>query len=224
VTAFGVDRGRFERCSMFALAKRLQDSGEPPVHDEHLTERAHHDVGRLQVTVDHPALVSVRDRLAGAPDYVQHAGLGPTLLLLASQLENTPQRQALDQAHRVVQRPVLGDPQVVDRHDALVIELGGDLGFLEKAGHHLALVALVSGSAEELEGNRPPKLAVVGLDHAAHPASSDLAADLVAFAEGGLATKCSQEVLECRRLRRGRDSLRRRMRGSAVPRQPAGSS
>ena len=41
-----------------------QDLGQAPVHHLHLAERAHHDVGRLEVAVDHAAGVRIGHRLA----------------------------------------------------------------------------------------------------------------------------------------------------------------
>ena len=40
-----------------------QHLGQPPVHHLHLAERPHHDVGRLQVAVDHPLGVGIGHRL-----------------------------------------------------------------------------------------------------------------------------------------------------------------
>ena len=47
-----------------SLTSFFQDLGESPVHNLDLAERAHHDVGRLQVTVDDAARVGIGHRLA----------------------------------------------------------------------------------------------------------------------------------------------------------------
>src|SRR5262249_54233890 len=44
-----------------------EELGESPVHDLHFAEDPDHDVARLEVAVNHPLTVGIRDRLAYLP-------------------------------------------------------------------------------------------------------------------------------------------------------------
>ena len=54
--------------SSFLAVIAADPLGEPPIDDERLSERAEHDVFGLEVAVDDPAAVGVRDGIAGVDD------------------------------------------------------------------------------------------------------------------------------------------------------------
>ena len=85
---------------------------------------------------------------------------------------------ALDQLHRE-EGPEVGEgAQLVDRHDAGVLELAADLGLLDEAADHVGVVAEVV--AQHLEGDVAAEVGVAALEDGAHAAAGDLAVDAVA--------------------------------------------
>ena len=107
-------------------ARRRYLARQPPVHDLDLAERADHDVRRLQVAVDHAARVGVgevwqitskrrRTRCSSWADWPRSA--------------NRPREgAALDQLHGDERRAVGHRSDLVDRHDAGVLEPAADAG------------------------------------------------------------------------------------------------
>ena len=95
---------------------------QPEVGDPRVAFLVEQDVARLEVAVDHAALVGIVDR-------VGHRGHQRGRLAGRQRPVGQPLRQALalDEAHReVVLALVLAD--LVDRHDARVVEVGRRLG------------------------------------------------------------------------------------------------
>ena len=85
---------------------------------------------------------------------------------------------APDQLHGE-ERPAVGEgAQLVDRHDARVLELAADLRLLDEAADHLGAAAEVV--AQDLDGNVAAQVGVAALEHLAHAAAGDLAVDAVA--------------------------------------------
>ena len=77
------------------------------------------------------------------------------------------------------ERPQVGErPQLVDRHDAGVLELAADLRFLDEPSDHVGVVAEIL--PEHLEGDVAAQVGVAALEHGAHAAAGDLAVDPVA--------------------------------------------
>ena len=83
---------------------------------------------------------------------------------------------ALDEAHREIMLAlVLAD--LVDRHDARMVEVGGGLG-LGVEPLDVGLVGELAGE-DHLERDRPVEAHLPGLEDDAHAAAGDLADDLV---------------------------------------------
>ena len=116
-----------------------QHLGQPPVHHLHLAEAADHHVRRLQVAVDHAPRVGVGHRLATCSKIAQEPRQVVGRVLPVGQQRG--QGAALDQLHRE-EGPAVGEgAQLVDRHDARVLELAADLRLLDEAADQLGVVA-----------------------------------------------------------------------------------
>ncbi len=122
---------------------------------------ADHDVGRLQVAVDHAAGVGVGDGLGDGLEDRQEAG--PVVVgAVARSSSNSRQGVALDQLHGE-EGPEVGEgAQLVDRHDAGVLELAADLGLLDEAADHVGVVAEVV--AQDLERDVAAEVGVAALE------------------------------------------------------------
>jgi hypothetical protein len=98
--AFGEPLSRTGRGTAFGV----QHLGESPVHDLDLAEGAHHDVGGLEVAVDHPLAVGVGHRLAHLLEHLHipaHVGnqngahqtvIAGSVAAIAAALEQLPGR------------------------------------------------------------------------------------------------------------------------------------
>ena len=156
--------------------RRLQHLGQAPVHHLHLAERPHHDVRRLQVAVDDARAVGVGHRLADLLEHFQEPRqvLGRGLALC----EAVGQGAALDQLHGEV-RPAVGEPaQVVDRHDAGVLQLAADLRFFDEA-----LLQFRTGHVfipQHLEGEVAAQKRVMAAQHQTHASPTDLGVEAIA--------------------------------------------
>ena len=104
--------------------------------------------------MDHAVGVGVGHRLADLLEDPQapRPGRRRTPSASARELRKGP---ALDQLHREVRAVVGEGAQLVDRHDARVLELAGDLRLLDEAADHLGAVAEVV--AEDLDGQVAPR-------------------------------------------------------------------
>jgi hypothetical protein len=113
----------------------VQDLGQAPVHHLDLAEAAHHDVGGLQVAVDHPLRVGIGHRLGDLLEDPQEPGqvVGRRRALGQQGREGA----AADQLHREERPMILQSAQVVDRDDAGVLELAADLCLLDEPPHDL---------------------------------------------------------------------------------------
>ena len=69
-------------------------------------------------------------------------------------------------------------PQLVDRHDAGVLELAGDLGLLDEPADQLGVVAVLL--QQDLDGQVAAEVDVAALEHGPHAAAGDLAEELEA--------------------------------------------
>ena len=146
------------------------DMHQPPVHHEHLSEAADHDVVRLDVPVQHPAVVCVGQGLTDPPEHREQSPHRPVTLPGAVGGEDLMEGVAADLAHREV-GPTIGQPSdLMDRHDAGVFELGGGLGFSEEALNRGVVIGQLR--AQHLEGHQPVQALVVGAKHLSHSAGS----------------------------------------------------
>ena len=126
--------------------------------------------------MDHAAGVGVghrlRDRLEDRQEPGQVVGRA------RAGREQVGQRLALDQLHGE-ERPAVGEgAQLVDRHDARVLQLAADLRLLDEPADQVGVVAEVL--AEDLDGHVAAEVGVAALEHGAHAAAGDLAVDPVA--------------------------------------------
>jgi hypothetical protein len=154
------------------LAEHL---GQPPVHHLHLAEATDHDVGGLEVAVDHPVRVGVRHRLARL---LKHRHEPPPVVAgVGAVLEEVVERLPLDELHGHEQASVGEGAEVVDGGDRGVLELGRDAGLVgEPPGGRGRRAELV---LEDLDGHLAAEDGVSGTVDDAHPAAGDLGEELV---------------------------------------------
>ena len=186
-----------------------QDLCQAPVHDLNLAERADHHVGGLQVAMDHAPGMGVGDGLRDRLEDRQEAGQSVGRAL--PRLEQLGQRVSLHQLHGE-KRPFVGKgAQLVNRHDAGVLELPADLCLFDKPADHVGVAAHVF--AENLEGDVATEVRIAPLQDLAHAAAGDLAVDPIAsrgvvavgwaddrrgfFADGGVAEQDARDGSDC---------------------------
>ena len=155
-------------------APARQDLGQAPVHHLDLAEAAHHHVGRLQVAVDHPPGVRVGDRLGDVEEDRQEPGM--VARRVGPLVHHLGQGPALDQLHGEVGPPVGEGAQLVDRDDAGVLELAGDLGLLDEAAEQLGVAAVAF--QEHLDGEVAAQVVVSPFQDRSHAPPGDLAEEL----------------------------------------------
>ena len=166
--AVGVDgrrRGGFvgvEECR--AAGGLVQHFRQAPVHELDFAERTHHDVRRLDVAVDDAMGVGEAERLGDALDDRQgvEPGLG---------LDEFVERLPFDELHRE-ERPTVGergDP--VNRRDAGMLQLPGDLGFLDEANRRGGADGIAI--LQNLDRDFAIHLDIPGAIHIAHAATAD---------------------------------------------------
>ena len=145
--------------------------GQPEVGDPRVAVLVEEDVGRLEVAVDHAALVGVLDGLGDLAD--QPGGLARGQRTVGKALgEALP----LDETHlKVMLALVLAN--LVDRHDAGMVEVGGRLG-LAVEPLDVGLIGELAGE-DHLECDGPVEADLPGLEDDPHAAAGDLADDLV---------------------------------------------
>ena len=88
------------------------------------------------------------------------------------------QGAALDQLHGEVGPAVAELAQLVDRHDARMLELAADLRLLDEAADQLGIVVVLF--EQDLDGQVAAQVGVAALEDGAHAAAADLAQELVA--------------------------------------------
>ena len=141
------------------------DRGQAEIHDPGLSLAVDHDVGGLDVPVDHAFFVrglEPRGDLGRDPErFVDRQGPFRDPLF---------QAPALDESHGQEHLP-FGFVDLEDRADVGMVEDGGGLGLAQEAFLGLGVLADLGG--QELEGDRPAELRVLGLEDDAHPAAAD---------------------------------------------------
>ena len=145
-----------------------QHLGQPPVHDLDLAEGADHDVGRLQVAVDHAPAVGEADRLADLRERLQEPRL-------VGRLQFGGQGLPGDQFHGQEGGAVGQRPQGVDRRDARVRQPGRDLRLADEA-------VGVGPGQQDLQRDVAVEGEVECGEDPAHAAAGDLAQHAVARA------------------------------------------
>ena len=153
--------------SLIVNATRLHHLAHAPVDDLHFAKAADHDVRRLQVAVHDTAHVRVGERLADVfEDRQERASIAGRRLPLG---ELFRQGLALDEFH-AEERLAVDHAEVIDRHDAGVLELAADLRLFDEALQNLwsVLVLLV----QELHGDVAAEVLVVTAVHRADTAAA----------------------------------------------------
>jgi hypothetical protein len=164
----------------------LDELRDAPVEDVHLAELAANDIVRLEIAVHDTARVRIGDGQADLAEHAQPLGERREQRLRRSLGQDLTQRASEDPSHRVLRLAGRRGAEVVDRHDAGVLELRARLGLrdeergLEHAGAGKDAL-LRDGAAEH---------GVEDLVDASHAAATQLA-----------------EHREARRRRRGGRSL-----------------
>ncbi len=149
----------------------LGQLSETEVEDLHEALLGHHDVGRLQVSVDDARRVRLRDCVGDLDCAPQR--LGKLEPLAADQLiQRTPGHVF----HRD-ERPAVGVADIVDDANVGMVERGGCFGLAAEPRQDLAVPGEILG--DELEGDRPLEPDVLGLVDDAHPAAAQLLEDAV---------------------------------------------
>jgi len=156
------------------------DPREPPVHHVHFAEFAHHDVRGLEVAMDDALVVRVGHRLAHLEQDAQGLHLRPAFLPGGDEIEYLLEGTALHELHREVDAARRVEPELVDRHDAGMVELARHLRLLDEA-RDLRDLGL---REDHLHREVPAQILVPDLEDRPHPAAGDLPLQLVA-PEGG---------------------------------------
>ena len=126
--------------------------------------------------MDHAARMGVGHRLADLEEHAQQERLiggcvGPGV-------QEIGQGAALDQLHREIRATIGEGAELVDRHDAGMLQLAGDPGLLDEASDEAGVVAVLV--EEDLDGDVAADVAVAALEDGAHAAAADLAEELEA--------------------------------------------
>ncbi len=151
--------------------------GEAEVHQDRAARAVDHDVARLEVAVDDPALVDGLE--AGA--HLPAEGDGLPGREVADGLDQVVERLALDELHADVE----GAVHLAEVVDAADVGMGDGLSQGQFAPEPLARQALAGGGRPyELERHRLAELAVDRLVDVPHAPGADLLDDRVAVAEG----------------------------------------
>ena len=165
---------------------------QAPVHDQHFAEVADHDVARLEVAVDNPAIMGEGRRIEHRQVDVQEIAktlhrligflatgrLDRRLNFAAPQAaKDLGEAAAAHQLHGNEQPPVRIDAEIVDRDDIGMFELAGDLGFFDET-FALTLAVVLE---QDLHRHIAPNVAVDRAQDHAHAAAGDLAGDHIFF-------------------------------------------
>jgi hypothetical protein len=110
------------------FARVAQHLGKAPIHHLNLAEVPDHHVVRFEVAVNHAVAVGIGHRLA----HLLESGQQRTAIQVAG-FELFVQRSPFDELHREKRPPVRQVAHFVDRRDGGVLQLPGDVGFLQKS-------------------------------------------------------------------------------------------
>jgi hypothetical protein len=178
--------------------------GEAPVDHDDLAEAADQHVGGLEVAVDDLLRVGVGDRV-GDGDHVLEQGEPAREAAGAADLRL--EALAVDELHAVIRFAAVAPAEVVQRHDAGVLQAGRDRGLEREAP-----LGLGAAAQQLLDGDHPAEAAVLGAADDAEAAGGEHLAEHVALAGLG-ARDTGGEA------RRG---VQGRLVGGAVGRAPLG--
>ena len=177
---------------------RIEDPGEPPVHDVDLSEAPDHDVVRFQVPVDHALRVGIGHGVARPQDETQDPRLGPVPDPPLEMGDDRLERLAPDQGHGEEHPPPVVDAQLVDGDDPRVVELTRDLRLLEEPEHGRVVGrGRAPGAAlsvpDDLHGQVPPEGGIPDPPDLSHASPGDLVDDVEPVGGGRAARQALQE-------------------------------
>ncbi|HVJ82438.1 MAG TPA: hypothetical protein VNC50_15325 [Planctomycetia bacterium] len=160
---------------MFVVGK---DLCQPPIHDLYFAELAHHDVRRLQVSVDHSLAVSVADRLrhlqeCGDVTGAIHRPIGKVV----------GESLASDELHCQERTAVRQNAYFVNGGYAGMLELARHLAFFDETRNGFSVAAVPV--LKDLDGDLSIHRGVVGAIHDPHAAAADLAEQFKLGDDGG---------------------------------------
>ena len=153
-----------------AIAAGAEHAGDAEVHDLRAAFRVDHDVCRLQVAVDHAALVRMLHAVANL-DHQAHARVG----VERARIGIGQQVAAAHQLHRQERNAgamVAVDPGGKHVRDVRVVEQGERLAFQLEATQ---CPGIVLGAAQHLERHLALRVLLLGQVHRAHAATSEQA-------------------------------------------------
>ncbi len=200
-------RGRRHRVEiglgLLRPALLVDELGQAPVEKDDLAELTQHDVRALQVTVNHVPAMGERHRVADPDerlDQGQEVGTtglaGGAFAVIVG--DRVGKGSAADEPHGVVGAAALcarlAAGQLVNRHDAGMVELAGDPGLLEKSPKQGVVVGPVG--TQLLEGDLAVHRRVAGQPDLTDPPLCVKRRECVPVAGlGGLADH--RETLDC---------------------------
>ena len=139
VSASDGDRDSRLAALRFVGVGLAHDFGKPPVEHDDLTVAAQHHVFRFQVAMDDAARMGVADRLTDLRERLEQLPLqlepvgGPASTATMKFGDGVAKRLPAQEAHGVERLVVfLASCQLVDRNDVGMLELAGDLRFLQE--------------------------------------------------------------------------------------------
>ncbi|MFO0872247.1 MAG: hypothetical protein U0935_25245 [Pirellulales bacterium] len=152
-----------------------QHLGQTPVHHLHFAERTDHDIGRLEVTMNHAARMRVCHRLTDLlEDADEPATVGGRVLTIRQKFR---QRLPLDQLHGDERSLVRELPEFINRSDPRMLQLPADLSFLDKPLDDFRFVLVLI--QQHLDRQIAAQIGVAALEDCSHPAASNFALQLI---------------------------------------------
>ena len=149
-----------------------QHLGQPPVEHEYFAVLSDHDIGRLEIPVDHPVGVCECDRVAGflknRQESSQRILLDEFRLAAADFIQDIPERHALHILHRIKGVAAYVLAQFVNRHDIRMLQLRRDLRLADKTLPVFRIEP--TARQQDLQRNHPFAMNVPRLVYDAHPA------------------------------------------------------
>ncbi len=162
---------RAERCSGLRDARAIEREREAEIHDLGPSARRDHDVGGLDVAVDHALLVGL---LEARRDLERD--FDRLVYLERPRGERFLEAPSLDERHRD-ERRALGLSDLMDGADIRVVESRRGAGLLDETGFRFRVALELGG--KELQGDDAAEARILGLVDHAHAALADLVEDFV---------------------------------------------
>ena len=170
-----------------SIVRPIEHPRQAPIHDVDGTEAPDHDVGRFQIPVNDLLRVRIGHRFAHLDHHAERSGQPPLGIVRVHALHHRFEGLPPHELHREIGPPLRIDADLVDRRNAGVVELGRDLGFLQKTVEFSQLViadALIRTGASrtnDLHRQVTVQILVPYARHDPHAAGAELLAPLVAI-------------------------------------------